>query len=69
MSDLQKQITQNLAEAYNLLTKASLNVQGAALSSAGNCMDGFKIIISELNSGLLTIEETAKEGDDETNEG
>lgn len=57
-SDLQKKITQTLAEAYNLLAAAQLTgLQGGLVEKAADSITGFREVISGLASGKLIITE------------
>lgn len=68
MSELQQQITQNLAEAFNLLSQADLHVKGGDMAQAGKIVSAFQEVVSALSQGVLVLTEAEKdeEGDNET---
>jgi len=57
-----QQITQTLAEAYNLLSQASLDgIKGADLVKAGSLMVSFQSVIQALAEGKLEITEVEED--------
>jgi len=56
LSKLQTQVTQILAEAFNLLSQATLvGLTGGQVASANASIQGFQSIISSLAKGELVI--------------
>ena len=61
MSDVNKQVTQSLAEAFNLMAAASFDgIKGAELSKAGAVMVSFQSVIQALSEGKLEVIEPAE---------
>ncbi len=54
---VQMQVTQTLAEAYNMLAAADLNVTGGELAKAGATMVSFQSVIQALSEGQLVVTE------------
>ena len=58
MSEVNKQVTQSLAEAFNLMAAASFDgIKGAELSKAGAVMVSFQSVIQALSDGQLVVSE------------
>jgi hypothetical protein len=56
-SELQQQITQTLAEGYNLLMQADLGLKGRDLAKAGALTGSFQEIIKAFADGSLVVTE------------
>lgn len=64
-SKLQQQVTQTLAEAYNLLNQAELPLRGNQLQAAGNTMERFYAVVEALSKGSLVVAEPSEEEQEE----
>jgi hypothetical protein len=54
---VQQQVTQTLAEAYNLLSGADITASGGELAKAGATMVSFHSVIQAMANGQLVVTE------------